>query len=183
MPTSPKAVAHKNALKIRLAESVVFLRAGDATGRQRTIQPDAAPGMVRGLLVLTLAKPTRISSIEVELVGSTTTAWPEGASLSLSVLSARAPHPCAQASVRAESISRRNTISIPKPTSSSAPVRRPDQVADGTCPWVRVLSSTTKTMTTTRSTRVSRTTRAAQKNGAAARPRAMQGQPDLSGDT
>ena len=55
MPTSPKAVAHKNALKIRLAESVVFLRAGDATGRQRTIQPDAAPGMVRGLLVLTLA--------------------------------------------------------------------------------------------------------------------------------
>ena len=83
MPTPPKTVPHKNALNIRLAESVVFLRAGDATGRQRTIQPDAAPGMVRGLLVLTLAKPTRITSIEVELVGRTMTAWPEGVCLSV----------------------------------------------------------------------------------------------------
>ena len=82
MPTSAKPHPSKNALDIRLAESVVFLRAGDATGRQRTIQPDASPGMVRGLLVLSLAKPTRITSIEVELVGRTVTAWPEGASLS-----------------------------------------------------------------------------------------------------
>ncbi|KAH9942155.1 uncharacterized protein BXZ73DRAFT_41120 [Epithele typhae] len=80
MPPAPPKVAtlHKNALDVRLAESVVFLRAGDATGRQRTIQADAAPGMVRGLLVLTLAKPTRITSIEVELLGKTVTAWPEG---------------------------------------------------------------------------------------------------------
>ena len=82
MPTSPKAHSHKNALHIRLAESVVFLRAGDATGRQRTIQADASPGMVRGLLVLSLSKPTRITSIEVELVGRTMTAWPEGTLLS-----------------------------------------------------------------------------------------------------
>ncbi|KZT05351.1 uncharacterized protein LAESUDRAFT_780573 [Laetiporus sulphureus 93-53] len=68
----------KNALDIRLAESVVFLRAGDATGRQRNMQIDAPPGMLRGLLTLTLNKPTRISSIEIELVGKTNTAWPEG---------------------------------------------------------------------------------------------------------
>lgn len=78
MPNSAKAHPHKNALDIRLAESVVFLRAGDATGRQRGLLADAPPGMVRGLLVLNLAKSTRITSIEVELVGKTTTAWPEG---------------------------------------------------------------------------------------------------------
>ncbi|KAI0919041.1 hypothetical protein AcV5_002059 [Taiwanofungus camphoratus] len=68
----------KTSLDIRLAESVVFLRAGDATGRYRSILADAPPGMLRGLLTLTLAKPTRISSIEIELVGKTSTAWPEG---------------------------------------------------------------------------------------------------------
>ncbi|KAI0629402.1 hypothetical protein C8Q77DRAFT_1065317 [Trametes polyzona] len=78
MPTTLKAHPHKNSLDIRLAESVVFLRAGDATGRQRNLQADAPPGMVRGLLVLNLAKPTRITSIEIELVGKTVTAWPEG---------------------------------------------------------------------------------------------------------
>ncbi|KAI0368997.1 hypothetical protein BV20DRAFT_1044663 [Pilatotrama ljubarskyi] len=78
MPTGLKANPHKNSLDIRLAESVVFLRAGDATGRQRNLQADAPPGMVRGLLVLNLAKPTRITSIEIELVGKTVTAWPEG---------------------------------------------------------------------------------------------------------
>ncbi|TBU31123.1 hypothetical protein BD311DRAFT_148572 [Dichomitus squalens] len=78
MPTAAKAHPHKNVLDIRLAESVVFLRAGDATGRRRGVLADAPPGMVRGLLVLNLAKPTRITSIEIELVGRTTTAWPEG---------------------------------------------------------------------------------------------------------
>ncbi len=78
MPTTLKAHPHKNSLDIRLAESVGFLRAGEATGRQRNLQADAPPGMVRGLLVLNLAKPTRITSIEIELVGKTVTAWPEG---------------------------------------------------------------------------------------------------------
>ena len=78
MPTPAKTTPHKNALDIRLAESVVFLRAGDATGRHRGILTDAPPGMLRGLLVLILAKPTQITSIEVELTGKTTTAWPEG---------------------------------------------------------------------------------------------------------
>ncbi|EMD33151.1 hypothetical protein CERSUDRAFT_160706 [Gelatoporia subvermispora B] len=69
---------HKNSLEIRLTEPVVFLRAGDATGRPRHMQPDAPPGLVRGLLTLRLVKPTRISSIEIELVGKASTAWPEG---------------------------------------------------------------------------------------------------------
>ncbi|KAL7277783.1 hypothetical protein ACG7TL_008726 [Trametes sanguinea] len=76
--TAAKTHPHKTSLDIRLAESVVFLRAGDATGRQRNLQADAPPGMVRGLLVLNLAKPMRITSIEIELVGKTLTAWPEG---------------------------------------------------------------------------------------------------------
>lgn len=70
----------KNTLDIRLTESVVFLRTGDGTGRTRSgTQPNAPPAMVRGLLTLTIVKPTKISSIEVELTGKTSTAWPEGA--------------------------------------------------------------------------------------------------------
>jgi hypothetical protein len=36
---------------------------------------------VRGLLVLELAKPTKIESVELELVATAATAWPEGAYL------------------------------------------------------------------------------------------------------
>ena len=69
----------KNSLDIRLTESVVFLRGGDGTGRHRSgTQPNAPPAMIRGLLTLTLVKPTKISSIEVELLGKTSTVWPEG---------------------------------------------------------------------------------------------------------
>ncbi|KAL4252367.1 hypothetical protein ABKN59_004884 [Abortiporus biennis] len=67
----------KNSLEIRLAESVVFLRAGDATGRTRN-QINAPPAMLRGLLTMTLVKPTKITSIDIELVCKTSTAWPEG---------------------------------------------------------------------------------------------------------
>ncbi|EKM53377.1 uncharacterized protein PHACADRAFT_211076 [Phanerochaete carnosa HHB-10118-sp] len=69
----------KNSLSIRLTESVVFLRTGDGTGRTRHGSQSAAPpAMVRGLLTLNLVKPMKISSVEVELVGKTSTAWPEG---------------------------------------------------------------------------------------------------------
>ncbi|KAI0343649.1 hypothetical protein BDW22DRAFT_1356137 [Trametopsis cervina] len=71
--------ALKNSLDIRLTESVVFLRTGDGTGRTRHgSQPAAPPAMVRGLLTLNIVKPTKISSIEIELTGKTRTAWPEG---------------------------------------------------------------------------------------------------------
>ncbi|KAF4598682.1 hypothetical protein EYR38_007090 [Pleurotus pulmonarius] len=64
----------KNTLSIRLAESAVFLRTNDFTGRSR----DSRPALLRGLLVLDLVKPTKISSIELELTAKTSTSWPEG---------------------------------------------------------------------------------------------------------
>ncbi|KZT21064.1 hypothetical protein NEOLEDRAFT_801051 [Neolentinus lepideus HHB14362 ss-1] len=70
--------SNKNSLCIRLTESVVFLRAPDAIGRRRAQNYDGPPAMLRGLLTLDLVKPTRIKSIEVELQGKSTTAWPEG---------------------------------------------------------------------------------------------------------
>ncbi|EGN91882.1 hypothetical protein SERLA73DRAFT_80061 [Serpula lacrymans var. lacrymans S7.3] len=72
-----KIRSDKNTLAIRLTESVVYLRTNDPTGRRRT-QDDVAPSMIRGLLTLNIAKPTRISSIELELQGKVTTSWPEG---------------------------------------------------------------------------------------------------------
>jgi hypothetical protein len=71
----------KNTLSIALTEPVVFLRGADHAGR-RPDAPDApdAPGgaPLRGLLTLTLARPTRISSIEVELTCRANMTWPEG---------------------------------------------------------------------------------------------------------
>ncbi|KII95641.1 hypothetical protein PLICRDRAFT_129539 [Plicaturopsis crispa FD-325 SS-3] len=71
------AGVHKNSLTIRLTESVVFLRSADFSGR-RSNAADSQPSMLRGLLVLNIAKPTRISSIELELQGNSTTSWPDG---------------------------------------------------------------------------------------------------------
>ncbi|KAH7921014.1 hypothetical protein BV22DRAFT_1097220 [Leucogyrophana mollusca] len=65
----------KNTLSIRLTESVVFLRTSDPTGRRA--EDGASPALVRGLLTLNIVKPTRISSIELELQGKATTSWPE----------------------------------------------------------------------------------------------------------
>ena len=69
----------KNSLSIRLTEPVVFLRGSaetTVTGRRTT--RESQPAMLRGLLTLTLDKPTKISSIEITLQGRTQTAWPEG---------------------------------------------------------------------------------------------------------
>ncbi|KAF9012533.1 hypothetical protein BDQ17DRAFT_1344100 [Cyathus striatus] len=66
----------RNALSIRLTESAVFLRTDPATARRN---PDSVrSSMLRGLLTLDLVKPTKISSIEIELTAKTATAWPEG---------------------------------------------------------------------------------------------------------
>lgn len=63
-----------NTLSLRLTESAVFLR----TRPGRRSNESSPPSILRGLLVLDLAKPTSISSIELELVATTSTAWPEG---------------------------------------------------------------------------------------------------------
>jgi hypothetical protein len=72
----------RNTLCIRLTESVVFLRTSDPTGRDHN-QENAAPAMVRGLLTLNIVKPTRISSIEIELQGKATTSSFEGTRTSI----------------------------------------------------------------------------------------------------
>jgi arrestin-related trafficking adapter 3/6 len=69
-------------LAIRLTEPVVFLR-GDHSNPKRGLlygndSEPAPPAIVRGLLVLTLDKPTKISSIEVEIEGKCTSEWIEG---------------------------------------------------------------------------------------------------------
>ncbi|KAI6117983.1 hypothetical protein F5141DRAFT_1095198 [Pisolithus sp. B1] len=71
------AEAGKNALSIRLTEPFVFLRTSDPSGH-RPPDPADSPGLVRGLVTLNLVKPTRISSIEVELKAVVTSTWPEG---------------------------------------------------------------------------------------------------------
>ena len=71
-----RATRRQNSLSIHLAESVVFLRTNDATGRNR--YGDSQTSIVRGLLVLEVVKPMKISAIELELIAKSATAWPEG---------------------------------------------------------------------------------------------------------
>ncbi|KAJ3875604.1 hypothetical protein F5051DRAFT_58612 [Lentinula edodes] len=65
----------KNTLSIRLAESAVFLRTNDLTGRNR--YGDSRPTYLRGVVQLELVKPTRISRIVLELGAKVGTIWPE----------------------------------------------------------------------------------------------------------
>ncbi|KAF8962652.1 hypothetical protein BDZ97DRAFT_1905243 [Flammula alnicola] len=67
-----------NALNIRLTESAVFLPTDSAPPRRDATLPDVRNATLRGLLILDLVKPTKITSIEVELTAMTSTAWPEG---------------------------------------------------------------------------------------------------------
>lgn len=68
---------NKNCLSIRLSESAVFLRTDAATGRRRNVDAPRT-SILRGLLTLELVKPTKITSIDIELQATTSTAWPEG---------------------------------------------------------------------------------------------------------
>ena len=71
---------HRNSLAISLIDPVVFLRGVDfSRGRHE----NSSPSILRGLLTLYLTKPTRISSIEVELIGQSVTSWSEGIVFSL----------------------------------------------------------------------------------------------------
>ena len=71
-PQKPK----KNAVSIRLNESAIFLRT-DGPSARRT-NNETRNSMLRGLLVLDLVKPMKITSIDVQLTAMTSTAWPEG---------------------------------------------------------------------------------------------------------
>ena len=69
----------KSGLTIRLADPVIYLKDVDFSGRHRTHNELSPPSMVRGILVLRLSKPTKISSIGVELTAQSTTRHPQGA--------------------------------------------------------------------------------------------------------
>jgi len=75
MSSKPK----KKSLAIRLSESAVYLRT-DRSSRSRRNRDitDVGSSVLRGLLVLELAKPTKISSIELDLTATAQTSWPEG---------------------------------------------------------------------------------------------------------
>jgi hypothetical protein len=78
LPPTQSSLAAKNSLSIRLAESAVFLRTNDSTGRNR--YNDSRPAFLRGIVELELVKSTRISRIVLELGAKCTTIWPEGKS-------------------------------------------------------------------------------------------------------
>ncbi|KAF9553024.1 hypothetical protein CPC08DRAFT_698073 [Agrocybe pediades] len=80
MHVAPKDSRQKkaNSLSIRLTESAVFLRSDVGPSRRHQQQDNIRTSVLRGLLVLDLVKPTKITSIEVELNATTSTAWPEG---------------------------------------------------------------------------------------------------------
>ncbi|KAJ7782650.1 hypothetical protein B0H16DRAFT_1670974 [Mycena metata] len=69
----------KNTLTIRLTEAAVFLRTDENRARRRQNHDGIdQPGMLRGLLTLTIVKPIRITSIDLELQARSSTSWPEG---------------------------------------------------------------------------------------------------------
>ncbi|KAI9465256.1 hypothetical protein BJY52DRAFT_1209668 [Lactarius psammicola] len=69
---------HKNSLSISLIDPIVFLHGVDSSSWRSTVHENAPPSILRGLLTLCLAKTTRISSIQVELIGQSVTSWLEG---------------------------------------------------------------------------------------------------------
>ncbi|KAF8178663.1 hypothetical protein K438DRAFT_1726306 [Mycena galopus ATCC 62051] len=71
----------KNTLTIRLTEGAVFLRTSENNARRRNPANDLSesrPAMLRGLLTLNIVKPTKVTSIDLELQAKTSTSWPEG---------------------------------------------------------------------------------------------------------
>lgn len=82
---NPSEKLKKNGLSISLTESAVFLPTDGPSGRPHR-NAELRSSLVRGLLVLELAKPTKITSIELELVAKASTAWPEGEKFSDSFL-------------------------------------------------------------------------------------------------
>jgi hypothetical protein len=67
-------MASKASLSIRLIEPVIFIPSSPSTFSSSTV-PAASQALVRGLLTLTLPKPTKITSIEVFLEGKSHVEW------------------------------------------------------------------------------------------------------------
>lgn len=78
MVSDSKKAKQSSQLTIRLTESAVFLPTDGIPTRRGSTLPDPRNAVLRGLLILELVKPTKITSIDVELTAVTSTAWPEG---------------------------------------------------------------------------------------------------------
>ncbi|KAG8894114.1 hypothetical protein FRB99_001501 [Tulasnella sp. 403] len=68
-------------LHIGLTEPVVFLRHSSdltASGRRRQVTSETTPSILRGILTLKLNKPTKIKNVEISIIGTSRTHWPEG---------------------------------------------------------------------------------------------------------
>lgn len=68
----------KSSLSIRLTEQVVPLRSTPDRAFRHQDSEILPPAIVRGLLTLKLAKPTKVSSIELELQAKATTRYTRG---------------------------------------------------------------------------------------------------------
>lgn len=68
----------KSSLTIRLTEPVVPLRNTPERASRHHDSEMLPPAIVRGLLTLKLAKPTKVSSIELELQAKATTRYAKG---------------------------------------------------------------------------------------------------------
>ncbi|KAL1749155.1 hypothetical protein HDZ31DRAFT_79244 [Schizophyllum fasciatum] len=66
----------KSHVHVRLNESALFLRV--PSDPESVDEAPPASSSVRGLLIVHLVKPARISSIDVELVGTSKVQWPDG---------------------------------------------------------------------------------------------------------
>lgn len=64
-----------------ISEEPVGLTTGTGTPDEALLADEPPPVMLRGLLTLTLSKPSRIREINVRLKGIARTEWPEGACL------------------------------------------------------------------------------------------------------
>lgn len=76
---SPMRGGSRSASRARVVEGTTT---GTGTSAEAEAADEPPPAMLRGLLTLTLAKPSRIRSISVKLKGTALTQWPEGLSFS-----------------------------------------------------------------------------------------------------
>jgi hypothetical protein len=70
----------KSSLTVTLTEPLVVLRTVDIASTHPLPGGVAPPSTLRGLLALDLSKPSRVSSIQVELQAISYSTWSEGVS-------------------------------------------------------------------------------------------------------
>ena len=80
MSTHPQHPRSKSSVSITLTEPFVILRTVDTAGSQPLLGEFAPSSVLRGLLALDLSKPSKVSSIQIELQATSSASWSEGMS-------------------------------------------------------------------------------------------------------